>query len=82
MVDAARHLHGVGMCDEYPRINPAHRGPNPYDGVLEAGMVVTIESYMGPKGERDGVKLEEQIQITEQGYEILSAHLFEACLLD
>ncbi len=74
--------HGVGMCDEYPRINPAHRGPNPYDGTLEAGMVLTVESYMGPKGERDGVKLEEQVLITEEGYEMLSSYPMEAALLD
>ncbi|MEP1209497.1 MAG: Xaa-Pro peptidase family protein [Rhizobiaceae bacterium] len=75
-------IHGVGMCDEYPKINPAHRGPNPYDGVLQAGMVLTIESYMGPKGERDGVKLEEQVLVTEDGYELLSTYPFEAELLE
>lgn len=74
-------IHGVGMCDEYPRINPAHRGPNPYDGVIEAGMVLTIESYMGPKGEQDGVKLEEQILVTEHGYEMLSSYPMEEDLL-
>ena len=75
-------IHGVGMCDEYPRINPAHLGPNPYDGVLEAGMVVTVESYMGPLGERDGVKLEEQVLVTEDGCEMLSTYPMEAALLD
>ena len=75
-------VHGVGMCDEYPRINPAHLGPNPYDGVIEAGMVLTVESYMGPKGERDGVKLEEQILVTDDGYEMLSSYPMEADLLE
>lgn len=75
-------VHGVGMCDEYPRINPAHRGANPYDGVLEPGMVVTVESYMGPRGERDGVKLEEQVLITGDGHEVLSTYPMEADLLD
>ncbi len=75
-------IHGVGMCDEYPRINPAHRGPNPFDGTLEAGMVVTVESYMGPKGEREGVKLEEQVLVTEDGYEALSTYPMEEALLD
>ena len=74
-------IHGVGMCDEYPRINPAHCGKNPYDGVLEPGMVLTVESYMGPKGERDGVKLEEQVLVTESGYEMLSTYPLEADLL-
>ena len=75
-------VHGVGMCDEYPRINPAHFGPNPYDGTLEAGMVITVESYMGPKGERDGVKLEEQVLITPDGHEVLSTYPMEQALLD
>ncbi|MBC6440238.1 MAG: aminopeptidase P family protein [Rhodospirillales bacterium] len=74
--------HGVGMCDEYPRINPMFRGPNPCDGRLEAGMVITVESYMGPKGERDGVKLEEQVLVTEDGYEPISTFPFEESLLD
>lgn len=74
-------IHGVGMCDEYPRINPAHRGTNPFDGVLEAGMVLTVESYMGPKGERDGVKLEEQLLVTETGCELLSTYPMEEALL-
>lgn len=75
-------IHGVGMCDEYPRINPIHRGVNPYDGVLEAGMVLTVESYMGPKGARDGVKLEEQLLVTESGYELLSTYPMEESLLE
>ncbi len=75
-------IHGVGMCDEWPRINPAHRGPNPYDGTLEAGMVVTVESYMGAVGERDAVKLEEQVLITEDGLEKMSTYPMEDSLLD
>ncbi len=75
-------LHGVGMCDEYPRINPAFRGPNPYDGSLEAGMVLCVESYMGAVGERDGVKLEQQVLVTEEGYEMLSSFPLEEALLE
>lgn len=75
-------VHGVGMCDEYPRVNPVFRGETPYDGVLEAGMVICVESYMGAVGERDGVKLEEQVLITETGYEMLSQFPLEERLLD
>ena len=70
------------MCDEYPRIDPFHRGLNPFDGTLEAGMVITVESYMGPEGERDGVKLEEQVLVTETGCEPISTFPFEESLLD
>ena len=75
-------LHGVGMCDEYPRVNPIFRGPNPYDDTLQAGMVVCVESYMGAVGERDGVKLEQQVLITDSGYELLTNYPFEEALLD
>ncbi len=74
-------LHAVGMCDEYPRINYPFRGPTPYDGVIEAGMVLCIESYMGAVGERDGVKLEQQVLVTDDGYELLSNYPFEEDLL-
>jgi Xaa-Pro dipeptidase len=75
-------FHGVGMCDEYPYINPVFRGPCLYDGKLEAGMVICIESYMGAVGERDGVKLEQQLLVTEEGYELLTHFPFEDNLLD
>ena len=69
------------MCDEYPRINPVFRGPNPYEGQLEAGMVLCLESYMGAVGEGDGVKLEQQVLITEAGCELLSTYPLEPELL-
>ena len=75
-------LHAVGMTDEYPRINPIFRGPTPYDGEFEAGMVVCIESYVGAVGERDGVKLEQQVLVTEDGCELLTNYPFEQDLLD
>lgn len=75
-------VHGVGMCDEYPRVNYGFRGPNFYDGALEAGMVICVESYMGAVGEPYGVKFEEQVLVTEDGYEMLSSYPREEALLD
>ena len=75
-------MHAVGMCDEYPRINYGFRGRNFYDGTLEAGMVMCIESYMGAVGETDGVKLEQQVLVTEEGCELLTTCPFEETLLD
>ncbi len=75
-------MHAVGMCDEYPMVRPLFRGTNPYDCELQAGMVVCIESYMGPKGERDGVKLEQQVLITADGYELLTRFPYDETLLD
>jgi Xaa-Pro aminopeptidase len=75
-------IHAVGMCDEYPQARPLFRGENPYDCELQAGMVVCIESYMGPRGERDGVKLEQQVLVTDDGYELLTDFPYEESLLD
>ncbi len=75
-------MHAVGMCDEYPQVKHGFRQTNPYDCTLEAGMVVCIESYMGPKGERDGVKLEQQVLVTDDGYELLTRFPYEEKLLD
>ncbi len=74
-------VHAVGMSDEYPRINPIFRGPNPYEGTIEAGMVLCIESYVGARGETDGVKLEQQVVVTDDGYEALTTYPFEEALL-
>ena len=75
-------IHGVGMCDEYPRVNPILLGPNPYAGSLETGMVICVESYVGAVGERVGVKLEQQVIVTKDGYEMLSTYPLEEELLD
>jgi Xaa-Pro aminopeptidase len=54
---------------------------NPYDCKLEAGMVMCIESYIGAVGERDGVKLEQQVLVTESGCELLITYPYEDELL-
>ncbi|MER8841349.1 Xaa-Pro peptidase family protein [Mesorhizobium sp. M0913] len=74
-------IHGVGMCDEYPQVKPQFRGPAAYDATLEPGMVICVESYIGAVGERDGVKLEEQLLVTSNGYELLSNYPFDERLL-
>jgi Xaa-Pro dipeptidase len=40
-----------------------------------------VESYVGAKGERDGVKLEQQLLVTEAGNELLSTFPLEEALL-
>ncbi|WP_406645680.1 Xaa-Pro peptidase family protein [Aliisedimentitalea scapharcae] len=76
-------VHAVGMCDEYPRINPGYRGANPYDGVIESGMVLCVESYMGAQGETGvGVKLEQQVLVTDDGYKLLSTYPLEEALME
>ena len=52
-------------------------GRSGYDGVLEPGMTICIESYIGEVGGPDGIKLEEQILITDGAPETLSHTPFE-----
>ena len=44
-------------------------------------MVLCVESYMGEVGGDEGVKLEQQVLITESGTELLSDYPFEDELL-
>lgn len=74
--------HAVGLCDEYPQIKPAFRGPEAGEGAFAPGMVICVESYVGAPGERDGVKLEQQVLITDDGNEPLSTFPLEEDLLD
>ena len=74
--------HAVGMSDEYPRIpwldEWASRGTH---AVIEPGMVMCIESYVGKTGGHEGVKLEDQVLVTEDGIENLTSFPFERSLL-
>ena len=74
--------HGVGLCDEYPAIRyPSDWESVGYEGVLEPGMVICVESYVGRHGGHEGVKLEDQILITETGYEQLSVYPLDERLM-
>lgn len=74
--------HGCGMTGEYPYLY--HRGDFPdagYDGVIEPGMTLCVESYVGAAGGTQGVKLEQQVLVTQTGIELLSRFPFEEGLL-
>ena len=69
--------HGVGLADEWPLVLIDPRDPLFQDGVMEPGMTLCIESYIGEGGGPFGVKLEQQVLITDTGHEILSRYPFE-----
>lgn len=74
--------HGCGMTGEYPYLY--HHGDFPdagYDGVIEPGMTLCVESYIGEDGGHEGVKLEQQVLINETGIELLSRFPFEDSLM-
>ena len=72
------------MAGEFPNI-PHLDGPGrayPLDGHLEPGMVICIESYVGWDRSREGVKLEDQFLILEDGVERMSTYPFDERLGD
>lgn len=73
--------HGIGLCNEYPLIvNRDHFDASGYDGQIETGMVLCVESLVAPVGDREGVKLEEQVLVTEHGARPLSSSPYSARL--
>lgn len=75
-------FHGAGLCDEYPKIYYDGDWPiDDYDGVIEENMVLCVESFSGAKGEKEGVKIENQVLVTATGYELLSDYGYDEGLL-
>jgi len=75
-------MHGVGMHGETPFI--AHAMDFEIygrEGILEPGMVVSIESYIGEKGGGEGVKLEEEVLVSNAGPVLISRFPYEEELL-
>ena len=75
--------HGVGMTGEYPYIVHAMDfDTKGYDGIIEPGMTLCIESFIGHEAGGEGVKLEEQVYIRDDGrVELLSDYPFDDRLL-
>ena len=69
-------VHGIGLCDEWPAIRyPTDGGER--SGVFQKNMTITVESYIGKVGGKEGVKLEQQYLIGENGLELMSHHPLE-----
>ena len=69
-------LHGIGLCDEWPQIKyPTDGGQR--EGHFEKKMTITLESYIGKVGGKEGVKLEQQYLVGENNLELMSHHPLE-----
>jgi Xaa-Pro aminopeptidase len=76
-------MHGVGLCDEWPSIlYPQDYREGAFEYPLESGMVICVEAYIGCEGGTEGVKLEDQVLITDNGYENLTHFPFENKMID
>jgi Xaa-Pro dipeptidase len=74
--------HGIGLCGQWPNI--VGRGFHEPDGeadLLQPGMTLCCESYVASEHGFEGVKLEQQFLVTEQGYQLLTTFPFEDDLL-
>ena len=69
-------VHGIGLCDEWPMIRyPTDGGQR--EGCFEKNMTITVETYIGKVGGKEGVKLEQQYLVGENGVELMSHHPLE-----
>ena len=69
-------VHGIGLCDEWPAIRyPTDGGER--SGFFEKNMTITVESYIGKVGDKEGVKLEQQYLVGQNGLELMSHHPLE-----
>ncbi|MBL4541242.1 MAG: aminopeptidase P family protein [Rhodobacteraceae bacterium] len=75
-------FHGVGLCDEWPHVDyPDHWTEGAWDHALEPGMVLCAEALVGEVGGGFSIKLEDQVLITEDGFENLTRYPFDARLM-
>ena len=68
---------GIDVCNG---MYPEDFIPGAFDYVLEPGMTLCVEAYFGAVGAQ-GVKLEEQVLITDPGYENLTKCPFDPKLV-
>lgn len=70
--------HGLGMSGEWPNIPHLNAEVDyPLGGVIEPGMVICLESYVGWERSAEGVKLEDQFLIHEDRVERMSTYPFD-----
>ncbi|WP_377506479.1 dimethylsulfonioproprionate lyase DddP [Octadecabacter sp. R77987] len=75
-------MHGVGLCDEWPLIAyPDKMVEGAFDYELQPGMTLCVEAAVGAVGGDFTIKLEDQVLITEDGYENLTTYPFDDALM-
>ncbi|MEO6625889.1 MAG: Xaa-Pro peptidase family protein [Burkholderiaceae bacterium] len=75
-------VHGVGLHGEKPIIaHLADLDRFTGDGILEPGMVISIESYIGENDGPEGVKLENQYAVSETSLLPMCKYPFEERML-
>ena len=71
-------MHGVGLCDEWPLMAyPDKAVDGAFDHPILPGMTLCVEALISPEGGDFSIKLEDQVLITEDGYENLTKYPFD-----
>ena len=75
-------MHGVGLCDEWPLVAyPDKAVAGAFDYELKPGMTLCVEALVGEVGGDFSIKLEDQVIITEDGYENLTTYPLDGALM-
>jgi len=75
-------MHGVGLCDEWPSIRyPEDWREGAFEDVLEPGMMLCVEALIQTPGAGFAIKLEDQVLVTEDGPETLTAYPYDPRLM-
>lgn len=75
-------MHGVGLCDGWPLVAyPDRAVEGAYDYPLEPGMTLCVEALVSEEGADFSIKLEDQVLVTDNGFERLTVYPFDAALM-
>lgn len=74
-------VHGVGLEEENPSVCYPSDGQSNGDRVIEPGMMLVVELYAGEVGADHGVKLGDEVLVTDDGVEVLVPYPLDAALL-
>ena len=76
-------FHGVGLCDEFPLIAyPEQFEEGAFDYELEPGMTLCVEALVSRENGSFSIKLEDQLLVTETGFENLTKYPFDKKFLN
>lgn len=74
-------VHGIGLEEENPSVCHPQDAQSNGGRVLEPGMALVIELYCGEVGGAEGVKLGDQVLVTDDGIRVLAPYPFDERLL-
>jgi Xaa-Pro aminopeptidase len=74
-------VHGIGLEEENPSVCHPQDAQSNGDRVIEPNMALVIELYCGEVGGAEGVKLGDEVLVTDDGIRVLAPYPFDERLL-